>query len=141
MTTIRVALDSNVLVYAEGVNGKARALDAARIVADLNENDVVLPVQALGELFTVLTRKAGWPATAARKAVLDWQDAYEVVDTSPAVLLDAMELACTHQFSTWDAVMLAAAAQAGCRILLSEDMHNGFTWRGTTIRNPFAAVG
>ena len=137
---MRVALDSNVLVYAEGVNGQARAREAARILADLDENDVVLPVQALGELFTVLTRKARWPAPAARKAVLDWQDAYAVLDTSPAVLLEAMELACTHQFSMWDAVMLAVAAQAGCRFLLSEDMHDGFTWRGTTIRNPFAAV-
>jgi predicted nucleic acid-binding protein len=36
--------------------------------------------------------------------------------------------------------MLAAAAQAGCRLLLSEDMQDGFTWRGVTIRNPFAAT-
>ena len=35
------------------------------------------------------------------------------------------------------APMLAAAAQSGCRILLSEDMQHGFTWRGMTIRNPF----
>ncbi len=41
--------------------------------------------------------------------------------------------------------MLAGAAQAGCRVLLSaanakrfgEDMQHGFTWRGITVRNPF----
>jgi predicted nucleic acid-binding protein len=36
--------------------------------------------------------------------------------------------------------MLAVAAQAGCRVLLSEDMQHGFTWRGATIRDPFSAA-
>ena len=135
---MRVALDSNVLVYAEGINGEARKHFATRILADLNREEVILPVQALGELFMVLTRKARWPAAQARMAVLEWQDAYMVINTSPDVLLEAMEISCTHQFALWDAVMLAAAAQAGCRQLLSEDMHDGFTWRGVTIRNPFS---
>ncbi len=72
--------------------------------------------------------------------MLGWHDAYIVADTSPAVMLDAMELATSHQFSLWDAIMLAAAAQAGCRLLLSEDMQDRFTWRGVTIRNPFASA-
>lgn len=92
-------------------------------------------------MFTVLTRKARWPAAQARAAVLGWQDAYLVADTSAAVLVEAMEITCAHQFSLWDAVMIAVAAQAGCRLLLSEDMHDGFTWRGVTIRDPFASAG
>jgi predicted nucleic acid-binding protein len=36
-------------------------------------------------------------------------------------------------------VILAAAAEAGCRLLVSEDMQAGFTWGGVTIVNPFAA--
>ena len=32
-------------------------------------------MQALGELFTVLTRKARWPAAEARAAILGWHDA------------------------------------------------------------------
>ena len=94
-------------------------------------------MQALGELFNVLTRKAKWPAAQARAAVLAWTDAYEVIDTTPTVPLDAMELSTTHQLAVWDATMLAGAAQAGCRVLLSEDMRHGFTGRGTTVRNPF----
>jgi predicted nucleic acid-binding protein len=39
----------------------------------------------------------------------------------------------------WDAVILAAAASAGCRLLLSEDMQEGFTWNGVTVTNPFSA--
>jgi predicted nucleic acid-binding protein len=51
-----------------------------------------------------------------------------------------MELAASHQFALWDAIMLAAAGASGCRLLLSEDMQDGFIWRGVTIRNPFTGL-
>jgi predicted nucleic acid-binding protein len=133
---VRTALDTNLLVYAQGMNGEARRADALRALDALAEDDVVIPAQALGELFAVLTRKAGWTAAASRDAVLGWTDGYAVIDTTQAVLLEAMEIATTHRFSFWDAIMLAAAAQSGCRVLLSEDMQHGFTWRGVTIRDP-----
>ena len=34
--------------------------------------------------------------------------------------------------------MLAAAEAAGAHLLLSEDLHDGFVWRGVTVSNPFA---
>ncbi len=40
------------------------------------------------------------------------------------------------KISIWDAIVLATAAEAGCRMLLSEDMQHGFTWSGVTIVNP-----
>jgi predicted nucleic acid-binding protein len=39
----------------------------------------------------------------------------------------------------WDALILAVAAENRCRLLLSEDFQAGFTWRGVTVVNPFAA--
>jgi predicted nucleic acid-binding protein len=134
---VRIALDTNFLVYAEGVNGADRKAIATQVLTSFAAEEIVLPVQALGELFTVLTRKAGWPADQARAAVLGWHGAFRAVDTSSQVLLEAMELAARHQLSLWDAIMLAAAAQAGCRVLLSEDMQDSFSWRGVTVRNPF----
>jgi hypothetical protein len=52
-------------------------------------------------------------------------------------MLSAADLASDHQLGIWDAVILSAAAQAGCRVLLSEDLQHGFTWGGVTIVNPF----
>ena len=131
------ALDTNILAYAEGVDDRERRKIARRLLDTLDPAEVVIPVQALGELFNVLTRKAKWPAAQARAAVLAWTDTFEAIDTTPGTLLDAMELSATHQLAIWDAIMLASAAQAGCRVLLSEDMRHGFTWRGVTVRNPF----
>lgn len=36
-------------------------------------------------------------------------------------------------------MILAVAADAGSRLLLSEDLHDGFTRRGVTVTDPFAA--
>ena len=136
---MRIALDTNILAYAEGVNDVARRNSALDVVRKLPQEGTFLPVQALGELFHVLVRKAGREASAARAAVLGWCDAFSTIETSPTVLLAAMDLSADHQLTIWDAIMVSAAAEAGCRLLLSEDLHDGFTWKGVTVTNPFAA--
>jgi predicted nucleic acid-binding protein len=98
----------------------------------------VLPVQTLGELFNVLVRKAKRRPARARAAVLSWRDAYPMVETSATVMVNAMDLASDHGLTIWDSVVLAASAEAECRLLLSEDLQEGFTWRGVTVTNPFA---
>ena len=134
---MRVALDTNVLAYAEGVNGSAMKKAALELVENLPQSSVVLPVQALGELFQLLVRKAGRSPVEARRAVLGWRNAFALMETSPEVLLAALDLT-TRQFSIWDAVILCAAAEADCRLLLSEDMQDGVVWKGVTVVNPFA---
>ncbi len=135
---MKIALDTNILVYAEGVNGSGRSEQVWSILEALPSQTAVIPVQVLGELFNVLVRKAGKPPKAARLALMSWRDAFGVVETSPEVMMAASDLATDHQLSIWDAVILAAASQSGCRVLLSEDLQDGFTWGGTTVVNPFA---
>jgi predicted nucleic acid-binding protein len=135
---MNVAVDSNILAYAEGVNGSQNKAAALALLQALPPESTLVPVQALGELFTVLVRKAGKSRADAAAAVLSWGDAFPLVETSNDVLLAATDLADAHQLSLWDAVMLSAAANARCRLLLSEDLQDGFTWRGVTVANPFA---
>lgn len=133
-----VALDTNLLAYAEGANDAARQAAALDIIAALPAGAAIVPVQVLGELFRVLTGKMKWPAAAARAAILSWRDAIPVHDTTEDALLAAMDLVADHRLSIWDALILAVAANAHCRLLLSEDLQDGFTWRGVTVVNPFA---
>jgi predicted nucleic acid-binding protein len=135
---MRLALDTNILAYAEGVNGAVRKKAALDIIEKLPEESTFLPVQVLGELFQVLVRKAERSPQKARVAILSWQDAFPLIETSPAVMLAAIDLAAQHHLGIWDAVVLSAAAAGGCRLLLSEDLHAGFTWNGVTVTNPFS---
>ena len=135
---MRVALDTNILAYAEGVNGAPMRKAALELVQRLPEGTTLLPVQTLGELFNLLVRKARRPPAKARKAILSWRDAFPLIETSAQVMLAAADLATDHQLTIWDSVILSAAAESGCRLLLSEDLQEGFTWKGVTVTNPFA---
>jgi predicted nucleic acid-binding protein len=135
---MKFALDTNVLAYAEGTNGATMRDKALELIQRLPVGAVVLPVQTLGELFNVLVRKAKRRPARARAAVLSWRDAYPTVETSAAVMVNATDLASDHGLTIWDSVVLAASAEAECRLLLSEDLQEGFTWRGVTVTNPFA---
>ena len=135
---MRIALDTNVLACAEGINGAERRDAALALIRRLPQEAAVVPVQVLGELFNVLVRKGGKPRSEARNALLSWRDTFPVVETSPEVILTAADLATDHQLGIWDAVILAAASQAGCRLLLSEDLHEGFIWAGVTVVNPLS---
>lgn len=134
-----VALDTNILAYAEGVNGAGKRDEALALLRRLPQGAVVVPTQALGELFNVLVLKAKRPRDTARAAVMAWRDSYAVSETSAAVMINAIDLATEHETKVWDAVMMSAAAEADCRLLLSEDLQDGFTWRGVTVTNPFGA--
>ena len=135
---MRVALDTNVLAYAEGVNGVPMKKAALELVQRLPEGTALLPVQVLGELFNLLVRKAERSPAKARKAILSWRDAFPLIETSAEVMLAATDLATDHQLGIWDSVILSAAAESGCRLLLTEDLQEGFTWKGVTVTNPFA---
>ncbi|WP_186400836.1 PIN domain-containing protein [Stappia sp. P2PMeth1] len=134
---MRLALDTNVLAYAEGVNGSEKHDVALDLVRRLPQSAVVVPVQVLGELFNVLVRKAGRSKPEAREALLGWRDTFPVAATSAEVMLAAADLAADHGLGIWDAVILSVASQSGCRLLLSEDLQDGFTWGGVTVANPF----
>jgi predicted nucleic acid-binding protein len=135
---VRVVLDTNILAYAEGVNGASMKKAALDLVNKLPQASVALPVQTLGELFHVLVRKAARPPADARAAILSWRNAFALIETSAEIMLAASDLAVNNQFGIWDAVIVCAAAEADCRILLSEDMQDGLIWKGVTIINPFA---
>ena len=135
---MRVALDTNILACAEGVNGASMQDSAVRTISRLTADTTFLPLQTLGELFYLLVRKAKRSPRQARSAVLIWKDAFPQIETSRNVMLTAIELASDHHFKIWDAVVLSAASFADCRLLLSEDLQDGFTWNGVTVANPFA---
>jgi len=134
---VRVALDTNVLAYAEGLGDDVRCQLASDLIAKLNPINSLVPVQVLGELSRVLTSKLKRSSADARELLLSWSDAVVVADTTWTAFQSAMDLTVDHQISMWDALIMSVAAENKCRLLISEDFQNGFTWRGVTVVNPF----
>ena len=134
---VRIALDTNVMAYAEGVGDAKRCRAARNLVARLPGHLVVVPVQTLGELHRVLVGKAGRTTADAKTAILSWADAFDIADSTFEAMRAALDLAADHQMPIWDALILSVAADHKCRLLLSEDFQHGFTGRGVTVVNPF----
>ncbi len=132
-----MALDTNILAYSEGVNDAAMQALADRLLDALDGRTTYVPLQVLGELFNVLVRKAGRHPAHARASVEEFGEIFQTIETTEEIFRSALDLAVRHQLQIWDAIILAAAASAGCTMLLSEDFQHGFAWGGVTVVNPF----
>ena len=134
---IRVALDTNILAYAEGVGDRAKKDLAVELIERLPGDSLIVPSQVLGELHRVLTSKAGRSRSEARDAILGWADSFLVVDSTWTAFQTAFDLAADRQLQIWDSLIIAVAVENRCRFLVSEDVQNGFTWAGLTVVDPF----
>jgi predicted nucleic acid-binding protein len=138
----RVALDSNVLAYLAGVSrsieDETKITEARSLIKRLaNQVSLIAPAQAMGELFVVLC-SSGAPADEARAILIEFADAFGTSASEVDSVLAAADLVVDHKLQFWDALILTAAANAGCTMLLSEDMQSGFVTRGLTVINPFS---
>jgi predicted nucleic acid-binding protein len=140
---VKIALDTNVLLYAAAV----WRIDADKLKTDTiramlarlsDDSTIVAPYQTFGEGYNAMQR-IGHSREKCRQMILEWRERFEVWGSSEESFLSAADLATEHQLQFWDALILNVAADAGCSLLLSEDMQDGFAWRGVTVVNPFAA--
>ena len=127
-------LDTNVLAYAVVENDPRK--DRAR---ELLAAGGTISVQMLNEFVSVARRKLKMPWEEVNEAV----EAILVLCPSPeSITLDTHEaarrIAEEYGFNIYDALVVAAAMQAGCATLYSEDFQDGQVIQGkVTARNPF----
>jgi len=98
----------------------------------------VISVQVLNEFVNVMRKKRGgaWSdIDAAVQVILTHFP--DVIPITRDIHAAAFALARDHSFSFYDALIVAAAAEAGCDVLYSEDMQHGRNIGGITIVNPF----
>ena len=133
---MRPFLDTNVLVYAATADDPHRQAVAQRLLADLGLTNITISTQVLAEAYNVLTRKKRWVVDDALQAVRGFK-AMRIVVLGADAVLAALDLAARQQLSTWDAMVIHAALDAGCDTLFSEDLQNGRRFGTLHVVNPF----
>lgn len=133
-----IALDTNILVHAEALNGADEQRRVIATLARLDRRSLVLPTQVLGEFFNVMTRKFNTSREEARARVDAWSRRVSRHAADAKTFESALDAAVLNDLQFWDALILATAADAECHMLLSEDLQNGFVFRGVTVVNPLA---
>ena len=126
--------DTNILIYA--VSGAdARAATAQRLLAGGGH----ISVQVLNEFAAVARRKLKKSWTEISAALEDIRSVCEpAAPLTVSIHEAAVKIAEEHGYPIYDALILAAALDAGCDTLYSEDMRDGQKIGPITIRNPFA---
>lgn len=137
--TALVFVDTNVLLYARDA-GEARKQPRATTWLEWlwRHQTGRTSVQVLNEYYVNVTRKLdpGLPAAEA------WDDVVSLLAWQPqpiddTLMLRAHEIEHRHRLSWWDSLIVGAAQLQGCTVLLTEDLQDGGSYGGVTVRNPF----
>lgn len=132
-----VFLDTNILVYAYDMDAGGKRATALRIVEGgwLRLGSTAVSVQVLQELYVNLLRKGRTHDEAA--IILHDLSLWPVVENTLPLLHSALEVKERWQTSLWDALIIAAAKEAGATTLISEDLNHCQDYGGVRIQNPF----
>lgn len=125
--------DTNVLLYLLSPDAR-KAERAEQVLA----GRVVVSVQVLNEFANVARRKAGMDWLPLTQLLADVRQFAEVRPLTLSTHESALLLAARYQLAWYDALIAAAALEAGCDTLLSEDLQDGQVLeKQLTVRNPF----
>src|SRR5258708_4733700 len=110
--------DTNVLLYLITVDGKAEKAET------LLKTGGVISVQVLNEFASVSSRKYKLAWREVREALAIIRAGCEVVPLTVQIHEGALAVIEKYGFSFYDSLILAAAAEAKCRTVYSEDMQD-----------------
>ncbi|WP_035054274.1 PIN domain-containing protein [Andreprevotia chitinilytica] len=130
--TAKTFLDTNVVVYLVGEH-KAKTARAETLL----ETRPTISVQVVNEFINVTTRKLGLTRLAVYELAETLMRDCDVVPLTATTLRRAMRIGQRYGFSHWDSLILAAAIEADCDVVYSEDMQHGQQVDGVRVVNPF----
>jgi predicted nucleic acid-binding protein len=135
-TMNKIALDSNIVLYNHdnNINHARKKATAARL---LDENPVISS-QVISEYFNVMQKKHNVEKTALIRVSVLWLEKCHIQPVTLTTVKTASRLIDRYKFQLFDSLIVAAAVEAQCDILYSEDMqHNQIINDTLKIINPF----
>jgi predicted nucleic acid-binding protein len=137
MIVERYTFDTNILFYSLDASDDAKHKLARNLIGLAGPHRALLLLQTLGELCSATSKKRPALFAEAQSFVVATANFLPVVPASLEDVMEASALQQQHRLQFWDAMLCATARRAGCTLLLSEDLQDGRTLDGLTIRNPF----
>ena len=135
--TVPVFVDTNVFIHAVDQADLRKQQAARSWRAELwRSRRGRTSFQVLQEFFVNVTQKALSSREDARAEVRDLL-AWNPIPVNAMTLEHGWKIQDRYKLSFWDALIVAAAKQALCGYLLTEDLHAGQDIDGVTVVNPF----
>lgn len=137
--SVEFFLDTNIFIYQlEALDARKKRV-ADRLILDAMDRGCI-SFQVVQECLNTVLRKAEVPlgADAAQRYLDDVLKPLWRVMPSASLYQRAMHVHSRYQYSFYDSLIIAAALEAGCKRLLTEDLQHGQRIEGVQIENPFA---
>lgn len=135
---MKTFLDTSILAYAVDPRDQTKRDRARQSMIEVEgRSTVVISTQVMLELHSVFTSKLRMDPAQSRGLVQAASMRYEVVTLTSDLIMHGLDVQIIHRLSHWDACIIVAAAAAGCREILTEDMQEGALIEGVRIRNLF----
>jgi predicted nucleic acid-binding protein len=133
----RCFIDTNILIYADSDDEPQKQKAAALLIAYAVKTCTgVISTQVLNEYANVALRRLKLGHARLREQLRFYKQ-FEVISLTPDITDAAVDLHQTRSISYYDAVIVASAQIAGCKLLYSEDMNAGEVVSGVKVVNPF----
>ena len=135
-------LDTNVIVYLFDETDSTKHTTARRVVSEaLTRDSGVISFQVVQETLNVITRKLRVGVRPDDACIFLRETLQPLWHVQPSVALYERALALQGRlgYAWYDSMIVAAALEAGCKRLLSEDLQHGQRIEGLRIENPFKA--
>ena len=133
-------LDTNVFVYSFDLDAPAKRRRAQALIAEaLASGRGIISFQTVQEFLNVALRKFLNPLSE-REAQTYLRDVLQPllrVHSSATLYTEALALHHRYEFSWYDSLIVAAALEAQCDTIWTEDLQSGLRIQDLTIRNPF----
>jgi len=135
-----IFIDTNVLLYSVDPADSWKQQRAWQWLKVLwQQRRGRLSWQVLHEFYANAIRKLEVSRSEARKIVRGYAE-WRPVETNLGLIQRAWHWMDMAQLAYWDGLIVAAAEQAGCRWLLSEDFEGGRRFGMVAVVDPFAQV-
>jgi predicted nucleic acid-binding protein len=133
-------VDSNVLVYRHDADEPAKQERARAVLESLWRTRAGrLSTQVLHEFYVTATRKLATPVPCAvARQEIRLLTSWKPVALTVALSEQAWRVEDRFGLSWWDSLIVAAARQANCAYLLTEDLQDGQDLDGLLVVNPFS---
>lgn len=134
--------DSNILLYLFDQDANAKRKRAIELVREgVDDGSACISFQVVQETLNVLSRKNALSSGPDKANEFLHGTLMPLCSVLPsgALYAKALSLQARWKFSFYDSLIVAAALEAGCKRLLSEDMQDGQRIEGLRIENPFKA--
>jgi predicted nucleic acid-binding protein len=139
----RFFLDTNIFVYSFDRTAVAKARRANQLIRTaLKTQKGTTSYQVVQEFFNVALHRFKQPMKVeeAQEYFITIFRPLMGVHSSQALYLEAMHLQSRYRLSWYDSLIVAAAIQAQCDRLITEDLQHGQRFGDLRIENPFLST-